>query len=168
MQPFRAGGRNTREDDMKADNTDKLIDRAIAGLPYRRPSAGFRARVMAEIAAQAPAEAGFGWVMKAFGLIEAAWAGALVLLSAGFVYRVLSENADLFAQPGGTVQFLKLMAARGAMLTAKLYAGLSLVSDLAYAVLNLLPPLYEIAAAALVAAGIIKAVSGGRLAAQRI
>ncbi len=153
---------------MKADNTDKLIAKAIAGLPYRRPSAGFRARVMSEIAAQVPAEAGFGWIVKASELIMAAWGGALVLLSAGFLYRVFSENAELLAQPGGLGQALKLTAARGALLSGKLAAAVSLGSDLGATVLNMMPPVYEIAAAALICAGIIKAVSGGRMAAQRI
>ena len=153
---------------MRTDRIDELVAKAIAGLPYRRPSAGFSARVMAEIAALAPVETGFGLVMKAACLITAAWAGVLVLFSAGFFYRTIADNLVLLKQPGGFQQFVKLLAAHCALVSVKLYAAVSLGSDLAAAVFAMMPPFYEIAAAALVCAVIIRSVSGGRMAAHRI
>ena len=153
---------------MGTDRTDELIAKAIAGLPYRRPSAGFSARVMAGITAQSPVVTGSGLIMKVSCLIVAAWAGVLVLFSAGFFYRTIVDNVDMLAQPGGFSQAVKLLAARCVLVAVKLYAALSPVADLAGAVSAMMPPFYEIAAAALICAVIIRAVSGGGMAAHLV
>lgn len=154
--------------DMGTGKTDKLIAAAIAALPYSRPSAGFRARVLAAIEAQAAADARLAWVMKGIGAVTAAWAGAVVLVSAGPAYSFLSGYAAIAAGPGGAAQALRLLAARGTLLLAKLAAAGSVAADLAGLAAAQLPPVYEVAAAAVISAAVIRMVTGSRPAAQRI
>ncbi len=153
---------------MKADKTDELIARAIAALPYSRPSAGFSARVLAGLESPAP-QPRLAPVLKAAGLVVTAWAAALTFVSARLVYANFADIAALFIQPGGLAQALKLVTARAALLPAKLGAAAALVSDILSAAAAALPAWYEIAAAALVCAAAIAALSrGGRLAGGRI
>lgn len=154
--------------DMGTGKTDKLIAAAIAALPYSRPSAGFKARVLAVIEAQAAADARLAWVMKAVGGLTAGWAALVGTLGAGPAYRLVSDYASLALEPGGAAQLLRLAAARGALLLAKLSSAASLAADLAGVALAQLPPVYEIAAAALLSAAVIRAVAAQKPAAQRI
>ncbi len=154
---------------MNADRNDELIARAIAGLPYRKAPGGFRARVMARIAAE-PAPV-FDWqaaVLKGMGILVAGWTALLGALSAGFIYRGISGWGELLARPGGFGQALDLAKAGGAHLLGKLPGAVSLASDLGRVAVYAMPPWYEIAAAALVCAAVIKAVPGVRPAAGRI
>lgn len=152
---------------MGTGKTDKLIAAAIAALPYSSPSAGFRARVLAAIEAQAAADARLAWAMKAVGGLTAGWAALVALLGAGPAYRLVSDYGSMALEPGGAAQLLRLAAARGALLLAKLSSAASFAGDLAAIALAQLPPAYEIAAAALVSAAVIGAVAR-RPAAQRI
>ncbi|OGR64175.1 MAG: hypothetical protein A2X31_12965 [Elusimicrobia bacterium GWB2_63_22] len=153
--------------DMGTGKTDKLIAAAIAGLPYRRPSAGFRARVLAAIEAQAAADARLGWVLKGIGAVTAAWAGALVTVSAGPAWRFLADYASI-AVESGAAQALRLIAARGALLLAKLAAAGSVAADLAGLALAQLPPVYEVAGAAVISAAVIRALTAHGPSAQKI
>lgn len=152
---------------MNADRTDELIAKAIAGLPYRKAPAGFRARVMARLEA-APEPAWEVATVKAAGFATAAWTAFVGALSAGPVYAFLSETAALLSSPGGIEQGLKLAGAFGALMLVKVSASFSFASDLGHAAVSWLPPFYEIAVAALVCGGVIKAVSGGRSAVQKV
>lgn len=153
--------------DMGTGKTDRLIAAAIAGLPCRRPSAGFRARVLAAIEAQAAADARAAWILKTAGAVTAAWAGALVTVSAGPAYRFLADYVSI-AIESGAAQAARLLAARGALLLGKLAAAGSAAADLAGLFLVQLPPVYEVAAAALISAAVIRAVTAHRPVAQRI
>jgi len=153
--------------DMGTGKTDELIKAAIAGLPRRGPSAGFRARVMAAIEAQAAADARLDWAVKAAGALTAAWAALVGLLAAGPVYGLVSGYAAL-AMEGGVGQALRLLGARGALLLAKAGAAVSFAGDLAAIMMTQLPPFYEVAAAALISAAVIRTVAQTRPAAQRI
>jgi len=153
--------------DMGTGKTDKLIAAAIAGLPYRRPSAGFRARVLAAIEAQAAADAKVAWLLKAAGAVTAAWAGALVTVCAGPAYSFLADYVSV-AVESGAAQAASLLAARGALLLGRLAAAGSAAADLAGLFLAQLPPVYEVAAAAVISAAVIRAVTAHRPAAQRI
>jgi len=153
---------------MDADNTDRLIVRAIAAIPYRRPSAGFSAKVMAEIAA---VEVPLPWwesVLTASGLIVAVWAAALVFVSARLVYVNLADIAALFIQPGGFSQTLNLLAARTALVMVKAAAALKFASGLLSAAAAGLPAWHETAAAALLCSAAIAALSkSGRVSVQK-
>ncbi len=153
---------------MNADRTEELIAKAIAALPCSRPSAGFKNRVMAEVAARERARDWQALTLKAAGILLSSWAALLGLLTAGALYRGLSGAAALLAQPGDFARSLKLMAAHGALLLVKLSAAASLAADMGRMALAAMPPFYEIAAAALVCAAVIRSVSGGRAAVQRI
>jgi len=133
---------------MDAANTDKLIVRAIAALPYRRPSAGFAAWVMAQVAV--PHSAPWTeYLLKAAGLAVAAWSAALTLVGAKLAYSNLPEIAAFFIQPGSVAQAVKLLTARAALLALKLAAAASFASDLAAAAAGW-PAYYEVAAALVV------------------
>lgn len=154
---------------MNADSTEELIAKAIAALPYRGPSAGFKARVMAGV--EAAALETRDWrpaLLKATGALTVSWAALLLALGAGPAFRFLAEAAPLLAEPGGLGLALDLLAARGALLLVKASGFFSLASDLGAAVLAALPPFYEIALASLACAAVIKAVPGGRAAARRV
>lgn len=151
---------------MEADKTGKLIISAIAALPYRRPPAGFSARVMAGIAAEAPRPWQAG-ALKAAGLIVTAWAAALAFVSAKLVYANLADAAALLIQPGGFTQAFNLLAARAALVPAKAASAASLVSDVASAAAAGLPAWYEIAAAAAVCSAAIAALSKSAFLARR-
>lgn len=153
--------------DMGTGKTDKLIAAAIAGLTYRRPSAGFRARVLAAIEAQAAADGRLGWVLKGIGAVTAAWAGALVTVSAGPAYRFLADYSFIVAE-NGAAQTLRLIAARSTLLLAKLAAAGSAAADLAGLALAQLPPVYEVAAAAVISAAVIRTLAAHGPSAQRI
>ena len=150
---------------MKADKTDKLIQSAIAALPYRRPSAGFSARVMASLA-EAP-EPWQARLLRPTAIIVAAWSAMVAFLSAGAVYRVLSYGAGLALEPGGLDAGLRLVSARLALAAGKAAAALSFIADLAAAAAGF-PAYYEVAAAALACTLIIYSVGAFRPAAQRI
>jgi len=153
---------------MNADKTDRLIATAIAALPYRRPSAGFSARVMAGITAGAP-QFWLAGVLKGAGLIVTAWAAALAFVSARLAYANFADAAALLIQPGGLPQALNLLAARAALLLSKLAAAVSLASGFVSAAAAGLPAWYEIAAAAVVCSAAIAALShSGRFARQGI
>lgn len=147
--------------DMDPAKTDKLIARAIAGLPYRRPSIGFAARVMAEIAVVRQAERWQDCALKAAGLTVAAWAALLAFAGAKLAYAKLPEITAFFMQPGGVSSAIKLLAARLALFCIKLAAAASFGADLAAAAAGY-PGYYEIAAAAVICAGAVAALSGRR------
>ncbi|MDO8804921.1 MAG: hypothetical protein Q7R35_10845 [Elusimicrobiota bacterium] len=154
--------------DMDSRKTDRLIAGAIAALPYRRPSAGFSARVMAGIAAEAP-QPWLTGVLKGAGLIVTAWAAALAFVSARLVYANFADTAALLIQPGGLGQALNLLAARAALVLAKAGSVMSLGLDILSAAAAGLPAWYEIAVAAAVCSAAIAALShGGRFARQGI
>ena len=152
--------------DMDAAN-DELIAKAIAALPYRRPSAGFALRVMAEIAVAPRAEAWQGYALKTAGLMMAAWAAGLGLVGIRLVYSNLPEIAAFFIQPGAVTQALGLLAARAALIGGKLEATISLAGNLAAAAGGF-PAYHERIIASLVCGGAVYAVSHGHAAAQRI
>ena len=108
---------------MKADKTDKLIQSAIAALPYHRPSAGFSARVMASLAAVP--EPWQARLLRPTAIIVAAWSAMVAFLSAGAVYRVLSYGAGLALEPGGLDAGLRLVSARLALAAGKAAAALA-------------------------------------------
>ncbi len=138
--------------------TDQLINKAIAALPYRRPRAGFSARVMAEIAAAQAAAPWNGYILKATGLTVAGWAMTLGVIGAKLVYSNLPEIAAFLIQPGAAAQGLKLLAAYAALFGVKLAGGLSFTADLAAAAAGF-PGGYEVAAAAVICAAAVAALS---------
>lgn len=150
---------------MRADKTDELIERAIAALPYRRPTAGFSARVMASLAA-AP-EPWQARLLRPAAIIVAAWSAAVAFLSAGAIYRALAYGAGLALEPGGLDAGLRLLSARLALAAGKAAAVLSFAGDLASAAAGF-PAYYEVAAAAMACTLIIYSVGALRPAAQRI
>jgi len=151
---------------MNADKTDKLIAKAIRALPYRAPSAGFRARVMTAIAVQSAAETWPARVIEAAGLLVGAWAAILIFSAGALIYVNFTDIAALIIQPGGLTHALNLLAAHAAIVLIKSGTVLSIAVELARA--NF-PPLYEIAIASLACAGAVTAVSkGGHTAGQRI
>lgn len=107
-------------------------------------------------------------LLKAAGFATAAWTAAVGALSAAPVYAFLSEAAALLSAPGGLEQALRLAGAFAALMLVKVSASFSFASDLGHAAASSLPPFYEIAMAALVCGAVIKAVSGGRRAAQKV
>lgn len=143
---------------MKADKTDKLIASAIAALPYRRPSAGFGARIMAGIAAEAR-QPWYAGILKTAGLTLTAWVSALAFVSAKMIYANLGEIAALAIQPGGFSRALTLMAAKSALLISKLAAAASFASEMFSAASAWLPAWYEIGFAALICSAAIAALS---------
>ena len=143
---------------MDAAKTDRLIDRAIGALPYRRLSPGFAARVMAEIAAVPAAELWQAQLLKAAELTVAAWAAVLGFIGIKLVYTSLPEIAAFFMQPGEVSHALKLLAARAVHLGVKLAAGASFAADLAAAAAGF-PGYYEIAAAAVICTAALAALS---------
>lgn len=150
------------------DRTDELIARAIAALPYRRPPAGFGARVMAGLAAGAPMP-WYAGILKLAGLTETAWVAGLAFVSVRMVYNNLGEIAAAAIQPGGFLRALGFLAGRGALLVSKLTAAASFASDLLSAAGAWLPAWYEVAVAALVCSAAIAALSkSARLARQGI
>ena len=149
---------------MNADKTDMLIAKTIAALPYRAPSAGFGARVMAEINVLPVVEA-WQQVLRAAGFLVAAWSAGLAFVSVRAVYAGFGDMAAMLIQPGGPSHAFNLLAARGALVLTKLAAAVSLAAELAGAAM---PPYYEIAAASVVCAAAFAALARGRAAAQRI
>lgn len=149
---------------MEDAKTDRLIASAIAALPYRRPGAGFSARVMAGIAV-AGARPWQARAAEAAGLIVSMWAAGLAFAGAWLVYANLGGIAALLIQPRGLAQALSLMAGRGALLLAKAAAAASFGFDVLSAAAPVLPAWYEVAAASLVCCAAIAALSRGRLAA---
>ncbi|MCX5791664.1 MAG: hypothetical protein NTY45_05510 [Elusimicrobia bacterium] len=138
--------------------TDQLINKAIAALPYRRPRAGFALRVMAEIAAAQAAEPWKEYILKATGLTVAGWTMMLGFFGAKLVYSNLPEIAAFLIQPGAAAQGVKLLAAHAALFGVKLAGGLSFMADLAAAAAGF-PGGYEIAAAAVICAATVAALS---------
>lgn len=152
---------------MGTGHTDRLAA-AIAALPYRAPSAGFKGRVLAAIAAQAADEARLGWALKGLAALTVSWAGLLSLAAAGPLYRFAADYAPLALEPGGVPQLMKLLGARAALLAGKLSAAVSLARELGAAALSYLPPAHEIVIAALISAAVIRMATVRRTAAQRI
>lgn len=150
--------------DMDASKTDKLIAGAIAALPYRRPSAGFSARVLAEIAAAGEPAGWLPGLLKTAGLTVTLWAAALAVLAGRLVYSNLPELAGLFLRPGGLQSALNLLGARAALAAAKLAGAAAFIYDVAAAVSPELPAWYEVAVASLVCCAAIAALSPRRLA----
>lgn len=144
---------------MDSDKTDRLIANAIAALPYRRPSAGFSARVMAGIAAAGARPSWQERVLEGAGLIVAGWSAALVFVSARLVYANLADIAALLIQPGGFTHAVNMLAAHAALALAKLAAAASFASGLLSAAGAGLPAWYETAAAMLVCSAAIAALS---------
>ena len=142
---------------MKADQTEELIAKAIAALPYRRPAAGFSARVMAEIAAAAP-RPWYAGILKAAGLTLTAWISALAYVSVRAAFANFGELAALAIQPGGFFQALTFLAARSALLVSKVTAAASFASEMVSAASAWLPAWYEIGFAALVCSAAIAAL----------
>ena len=143
---------------MKADKTEELIAKAIAALPYSRPSAGFSARVMAAVTADAPRT----WqaaVLKTAGLVVTAWASALTYVSFRLVHTNLGDIAAQAIQPGGPQQALNLLTARAALVLAKAASAASFGFDMLSAASAGLPAWYEVAVAALVCSAAVAALS---------
>lgn len=156
---------------MNADRTDQLIARAVAALPYRRPRAGFSARVLAAAAAAPVAVPGADWrlfMLKSAGIMVSSWAALLAVLAAGPAYAWAAEAALLLAEPGGAGAAVSLLGARGALLLVKVSGFFSLALDLGAAAAAALPPVHEIALASLACAAVIRTAFGGRGAAQRV
>jgi hypothetical protein len=153
---------------MKADKTEELIAKAIAALPYSRPSSGFSARVMAAVTAEAP-RAWQAGIFKTAGLIVTAWAAALTYVSLRFLHTNLGDIAAQAIQPGGLQQALNLLTARAALVLAKTASAASFCFDMLSAASAGLPAWYEVAAAALVCSAAVAALSrSARLAGQGI
>lgn len=163
MQPFREAARNM---DMETGKTDKLAA-AIKALPYRSPSAGFKARVMAAVAAEAAARERLAWAVKGLGALTAAWAGLVGLLSAGPLFNFAADYAPLALEPGGLALAGRLLAARAALLAGKAAALVSFARGLAETAQAHLPAAHEIFIAALLGAGLIR-LAVRRPAAQKI
>src|SRR3989339_419387 len=144
MQPFSGLERIM---DMDAVKTDKLIASAIAALPYRGPSAGFSARVMAELAPAPELRPWQALPARAAGLIVTAWGAVLAFVSARFVYANLADIAAMLIQPGGPARAFNLLAAHSALALAKLTAAVSLVQEVMSAAAPGLPAWYEVTAA---------------------
>jgi hypothetical protein len=144
---------------MKTNRTDKLIASAIAALPYRSPSGGFGARVMAGLTARAP-QPWLDAAYKAAGLTVTAWAAALTFASARFIYSNFADIAALIIQPGGVAQALKLTAANASLALPKLFAAAALVSELLAYTAACLPAWYEVASAAVICGAAIAALAG--------
>ncbi len=155
--------------DMDALKTDKLIAGAIAALPYRRPSAGFSARVFAAAATAEAPQAWLAGLIKAAELTVTLWTAALVLLAGRLVYSNLPELAGLLIRPGGLTGALNLLGARAALAAAKLASAAAFVYDVLSAAAPALPAWYEVAAASLICCAAVAALSRkGRLAGARI
>lgn len=152
--------------DMGTGKTDKL-GAAIAALPYRSPSAGFRARVLAAVAAEAALRRRLAWAVKGLAALTAGWTGFVGLVSAGAAWNLAAEYAPLAAQPGGAELALRVLAARTALLISKGAAALAVVKSAAAGAQAWLPPVQEIAAAAALGAMLILAASR-RTAAQKL
>jgi len=144
--------------DMDAAKTDKLIAAAIRALPYRRPSAGFAARIMAQVAVVRQETLPAGYALKAAELTVAAWSAALAWGCIGLVSSNLPEIAAFCMQPGGVAYAVKLLAARAALLGIKLAAAASFAADLAAAAAGF-PGCFEIAAAAVLSAAALAALA---------
>lgn len=153
--------------DMGTGKRDRIAA-AIAALPYRTPSAGFRSRVMAAVAAEAAARERLGWAVKGLGALTASWAGLVGLLSAGPLWRLAADYAPLAAEPGGLSQVARLLGARAALLAGKAAAALPLARELGAAALEFLPPVHEIALAALLSALVIRTAAARKPAAQKL
>lgn len=152
---------------MGAENTDRLVAGAIAALPYRKPSAGFAARVMAAVAA---ADAQRAWqenAVTAAGLTVTAWVAGLAFVSVKLFYGNLGEIAAMIIQPGGVTQALSLVAADAALGAARLASAASFALELFCAAAPGLPAWYETAAAALLGAAAIAALSNGSISAHK-
>ena len=155
--------------DMDASNTDKLIAGAIAALPYRRPSAGFSARVMAAIAVERAPQPWFAGLLKAAELTVTVWTAGLVFAAGRLVYSNLPDLAAIVLKPGGVSEAVSLAGARAALALAKLAAAVSFGGDLLAAAGAGLPAWYEVAAASLICCAAIAALAHkGRLAAGHI
>lgn len=152
---------------MRTGDTDKAIAAAIAALPYRRPPAGFRAGVMAAIAAQAAARERLGWAIKAAGTMTACWAALVGLAAAGPLAAFLVDYAPLALEPGGLGQALSLLGARAALAAGRLPEAFGFLADLT-GLLPGLPPVYEITAAVLLTAALIRAIGVPARAGQKI
>lgn len=153
--------------DMGTGHRDSIAA-AIAALPRRSPSAGFKGRVLAAVAAQAAARERLGWALKGLAALTVSWAGLLSLAAAGPLYRFAADYAPLALEPGGVSQLVKLLGARAALLAGKLAAAVSLARELGTAALAYLPPAHEIAIAALISAAVIRMATVRGTAAQRI
>lgn len=151
---------------METGKNDKLAA-AIKALPYRSPSAGFRARVLAAVAAEAAARERLGWAVRGLGALTAAWAGLVGLVSAGPLFNFAADYAPLALEPGGLALAGRLLAARAALLAGKAAAAVSFARELGAAAQAHLPAAHEIAIAALLGAGLIR-LAVRRPAAQKI
>jgi hypothetical protein len=152
---------------MDAGNTDRLIAGAIAALPYRKPSSGFAARVMAAVAA---AEAPRAWqenAVTAAGLTVTVWVAGLAFVSVKLIYGNLGEITAMIIQPGGIMRALDLAIAHAALGAARLASAASFAFELLRAAAPGLPAWYETAAAALVGAAAIAALSNGSASAHK-
>lgn len=152
--------------DMGTAGKDRL-GKALKALPYRSPSAGFRARVMAAVEAEAALRRRLAWAVKGLAALTAGWAGLVGLFSAGAAWNIAAEYAPLAAQPGGAELALRLLAARAALLASKGATALAWLKAAAAQAQACLPPAYEIAAAAALGGLLILAASR-RAAAQKI
>jgi hypothetical protein len=144
---------------MDVENTDKLIGRAIAALPYHSPSAGFSARVMAGIAEAGEQIPWFERVFEAVGSIVSAWMALLVFVFASLVYANLADLAALFIQPGGLTQMLNQFAAGAVLALLKLTAIMSFGFEILSVAVSGLLSWHEIAAAALICSAAVAALS---------
>lgn len=153
--------------DMGTGHRDRIAA-AIAALPYRAPSAGFRGRVLAAIAQQAAAADRLAWAVKGLAALTASWTALVGLAAAGPLYRLAADYAPLALEPGGAAQLLRLLGARAALLAGKLASAAAAARDLGAVALAYLPPAHEIALAALISAAVIRIAAVRRPAAQRL
>ncbi len=149
---------------MNADNTEKLIAKAIAALPYSSPRAGFGARVMAAIEEQAAAETWLQRALKAGGVIVAAWSAGLSFLAARLIHANFGNIAAALIEPGGVSRAFSLLAAHGALILAKLAAAAPLIAGWA---LDAMPPYHEMTAAAILCAAAVAPLARIRTAADK-
>jgi len=152
---------------MDADMTEKLIAQAIAALPYRRPRPGFSDRVMARVAA---APAGPAWqvpLLKASGLLLAAWGAVVGFTLARLAWENFGEIAAMLIQPGGFVHALSLATASAALAADKLGSAASSAAELLPPVSRCLPAWHETAAATMACSLIIAALARGARASVR-
>jgi hypothetical protein len=140
---------------MEARKTDNIAQ-AIKALPYRKAPAGFSARVVARIAAQAETP----WqelLLEQAGLLVAGWSGLLVSGAAWLAWEYWARLAAALLEPGGFTHLAGLAGAHAALAADKLAEWISFAARL----LPGLPPWYETAAATLACSLIIVALRSG-------
>ena len=91
----------------------------------------------------------------------------LAFVSFKLLYTNLGEIIAMIIQPGGVMRMLGLAAAHAALGVARLASAVSFAFELLSAAAPGLPAWYETAAAALLCAAVITALSGGLASAHK-